>query len=280
MGRVKKVDSKEVGLDIGLVLLKFFLKTDHLHYGLFTDGLAGDIANLKQAQENYTELLAGHIEDGVKTILDVGCGSGQFARTLLDRGYAVDCVAPGRIVPKRVRELVGDESEIFSSRFQDLETDKRYDLILFSESFQYLPMNESVPGALALLNPGGCLMISDFFKTHAPGECLMGGGHSFPEWEQEQTRHAMDLVTSRDITAETASTMDIVNAFSNELLHPIWDLVFLLAADRYPKLTRFVRWKLRKKLAKMERKHFSGMRTGEQFAIHKKYMFYLFRKRA
>ena len=149
MARVKKVDSKEVGLDIGLVLLKFFLKTDHLHYGLFSDGLEGDIANLKQAQENYTELLAGHIEDGVKTILDVGCGSGKTARTLLDRGYTVDCVAPGRILPKRVRELLGDESEIFTCRFQDLETDKRYDLILFSESFQYLPMNESVPGALA-----------------------------------------------------------------------------------------------------------------------------------
>lgn len=279
MGRVKKVDSKEVGLDIGLVLLKFFLKTDHLHYGLFTDGLEGDIANLKQAQQNYTDLLFDHIDDDVSAILDVGCGSGKTARLLLDRGHQVDCVAPGKILPKRVRELVGGESEIFTCRFQDLETPKRYDLILFSESFQYMPMDEAVAGALKHLNPGGRLLIADFFKTQAPGECLLGGGHSFPHWEEEHPRHAMDLVRSRDITAETSPTIDIVHAFSEELLHPIWDLVFLLAADRYPRLTRFMRWKLRKKLAKMERKHFSGMRTGEQFAIHKKYMVYLFRKR-
>ena len=140
-------------------------------------------------------------------------------------------------------------------------------------------MDEAVGGALKLLNPGGHLMISDFFKTNAPGECLLGGGHSFAGWEKEQADHAMDLVTSRDITAETAPTMDIVHTFSNEVVHPVWDLVFMLAADRYPRLTRFVRWKLRKKLAKMERKHFTGRRTGEQFLIHKKYMFYLFKKR-
>jgi hypothetical protein len=36
MARQKKVDSKEVALEIELLIFKFFLKTEYLHYGMFT----------------------------------------------------------------------------------------------------------------------------------------------------------------------------------------------------------------------------------------------------
>ena len=55
--RIKKVDSKEVGLEIGLHVFKFFLGTEYLHYGYFVDGLEPAVANLKKAQENYAEMV-------------------------------------------------------------------------------------------------------------------------------------------------------------------------------------------------------------------------------
>ncbi|NJM94843.1 MAG: hypothetical protein HC842_09440 [Cytophagales bacterium] len=78
--RPRQVDSKEVGLELGLVLFKFFLKSEYLHYGYFSDGLPIDIQNLKTAQERYTDLLMSQIPATAKSILDVGCGSGKRRR--------------------------------------------------------------------------------------------------------------------------------------------------------------------------------------------------------
>ena len=52
-----KINSKEIGLDVGLLLFKNFLDTDYMHYGLFKDDLDAKIINLPKAQENYSELL-------------------------------------------------------------------------------------------------------------------------------------------------------------------------------------------------------------------------------
>ncbi|HSZ25604.1 MAG TPA: hypothetical protein VK766_07805, partial [Cytophagaceae bacterium] len=55
----RKVDSKEVGLEVGLILFKYFLNTEYLHYGYFSNGLATEVQNLAQAQINYAEFLKG-----------------------------------------------------------------------------------------------------------------------------------------------------------------------------------------------------------------------------
>jgi len=275
----KQFDSKEVGLEIGLVIFKYFLKSEYLHYGLFTDGLEGDIGNLAQAQVNYAEFLHSHVPDGIETILDVGCGSGKMAQTLIEHGYRVDCVSPSKLLAERARTLVGDDCEIFQCGFEDLQTEKRYDLVLFSESFQYIPVTTALDNALRFANPRGHLLVSDYFKTDAPGDCLLGGGHSFTEWERQLRDYPLEVVHEQDITEFTAPTVDVINSFSQELLHPVWKLAFALVDNKYPRVARFLRWKFRKKIAKLEKKHFTGGRTAEVFKQHKQYMFYLFRKR-
>lgn len=275
MGRKKTVDSKEVGLEIGLHIFKFFLKTEYLHYGYFSDGLEADISNLAEAQKRYAGHLKSNIPEGTKSILDVGCGSGRFAKELMDAGYQVDAVSPGKILTKRAKELLGDTSTIFQTKFQKLETEKKYDLILFSESFQYIPLDESVPKALSLLNTGGYIMICDFFKTDPEKKSKLGGGHDFNAFLEQLTKYPLEIIKEEDITKETSPTIDLVNQFSKEVLYPSYTLGFLLAEDRFPFLTKLVKWKYRKKLEKIEKKHFSGERSGENFKKYKKYMFYL-----
>ena len=89
--RDKRTISREIGLEIGAVCGKHFLKLEHLHYGYWTDDLELEIFNLHIAQENYVNFLISHIPEGAKTILDVGCGMGQISRKLLDKGYTMDC---------------------------------------------------------------------------------------------------------------------------------------------------------------------------------------------
>jgi SAM-dependent methyltransferase len=274
----RKVDSKEVGLEIGLIFFKHFLKTEYLHYGFFSNGLQTDISNLAKAQQNYADFLISNIPQGVKSILDVGCGSGKFASELIARGYKVDCVSPGTILTNHAKGILGDKARIFQSKFEDLKSENKYDMILFSESFQYIPMDRSFGNALNSLNPGGYIMICDFFKTDAPGHSPLGGGHSFKEFNDIVPTFPVKLIKEQDITQETAPTIDLVNSLSMEVLLPIYNLVFLLLEDRFPWVAKFIRWKYKKKLEKIQNKHFKGERNGKNFAKYKTYRFYLFQQ--
>jgi 2-polyprenyl-3-methyl-5-hydroxy-6-metoxy-1,4-benzoquinol methylase len=275
--RVKKIDSKEVGLEIGLIIFKFFLKTEYLHYGYFTKDLNNDIHDLPKAQEKYAELLISFIPEGVKTILDVGGGSGKFAQKLHESGYEVTMVSPSKVLNKYAENLLGEAVDVHTKKFQDLELDKKYDMVLFSESFQYIPMEESLSRAKQHLHPNGHVLISDFFKTDPEGKSLLGGGHKFHEWEEIIAKHPeYQLLKEQDITAETSVTIDIVKTFTESVIEPTWRLLFALGEDRFPKIMKLVKWKFKKKFAKMENKHFTGQRNGANFRKYKKYMVYLY----
>lgn len=272
-----KIDSREVGLELGLRIYKFFLKSEYLHYGYFKDGLDTDVANLKKAQDNYAELIFTNIPKGTKTILDVGCGSGKTAEQLVSKGYVVDCVSPGQILTAYAKNMLGDKVNFFQCKFEDLVTDKKYDLVLFSESFQYIPMDKSIPGALKLLNPGGYIIVSDFFHTDPEGRSKLGGGHDYQIWLQYKDSFPIKTLVEKDITAETSPTIDLVNQLNAEVIKPVWTSAWALGEDRFPFIIKIVRRLYRKKLQKLENKHFTGQRNGELFRKYKKYIFYLFR---
>jgi len=272
----RKIDSKEVGLEIGLLAFNFMFKSQHLHYGYFQDGLEADISNLKKAQENYANMLFSHIPDGTRTILDVGCGSGKIAQLLTIKGYQVDCVSPNQRLTNFAKKINGNKVQFFQCKFQDMKTDRKYDLILFSESFQYIPMDKSIPLALQMLNPGGFIMVSDFFKNDIENKSKLGGGHKYDDWLKFKESFPVKTIFEKDITAETSKTIDIVNQFNLEVLKPAWNSLWDLGADRFPLIIKIARRLYRKKIEKMEKKHFTGQRTGDNFRNYKKYMFYLF----
>jgi ubiquinone/menaquinone biosynthesis C-methylase UbiE len=273
MARGARADSKEVGLEIGLILLEFFLKTDYLHYGLFTPDIEVDITNLHEAQERYVDLLLSYIPAEVRSILDVGGGSGRIAERLLDSGYEVVMVSPSKMLNQHATQLLGDRAVVHTSRFEELALDSGFDLVLFSESFQYIPIEKAISQAKRHLNPQGHILICDFFRTDAEGKSLLGGGHELADWEAFlEGGHGLELIANQDITAETAPTMDLAQDLTTRVIQPIWELLFRLGDDRHSTVMRFLRWKFKKKLAKIENKHLTGQRTGANFLRYKKYI--------
>jgi len=277
----KKTVSREIGLEIGAICGKHFLKLEHLHYGYWTEDMEVDIFNLHIAQEKYVEFLISHIPEGTKTILDVGCGMGQISRKLLDKGYTMDCVSPSVYLAECARKLLDDDVAIFECFYEQLETDKRYDVVLFSESFQYIPPKDAVAKSLSILNPGGHMLICDIFQTEAEGRCALSGGHKLLQFQEVMAakEDSLELVTDIDITENTAPNIDIECGLFREVGLPVIDLVKKLMGSRHPWLTKLVLWKAKKKINRIHKKYLSGDRSGENFKKFKTYRLFLYKKK-
>ena len=121
----KNPNSQEIGLRIANIFGRYFLKTDHLHYGFWPEGLPVALENLPKAQDLYTEFLRARIPEGVRSILDVGCGTGHNAEVLLAAGYEVDCVSPSPYLSSVTRSKLLDRGTLFECIFEDLPAGKK-----------------------------------------------------------------------------------------------------------------------------------------------------------
>jgi SAM-dependent methyltransferase len=276
MGKKKAMDSREVGLVMGLAAGKYFFGSDDLHYGLWTDGLAVKPENIRKAQDQHSQLLLDTIPADVKTILDVGCGAGAMAKRLVDRGYTVTCVSPSGPLTAEARKKLGPDVPILEMPFESVETSAKYDMVMFSESYQYIKLERSIEQISNLLRPGGYLMICDFFRRTAEERGPIRGGHKIEVFREIISKYPLISLVDRDITKETARNYDLMNDFLNQVGVPVWELAFRYCTVNYPRTTAIARRLFRKKIEKLEKKYFQGHRTAETFTRYKTYRLLLF----
>jgi len=275
--RAPALKSPEFGLALGLVVGRFALGMEDLHYGYWTEDLPLTAQNLPRAQARYTEELIRDIPEGVKSILDVGCGAGNTARKLLDLGYEVVCLSPNAWLNDVAQQAVGDRARVYLSKFEDFELDRKFDLILFSESFLFMKADQALAKAEAMLNPGGYILISDIFKVPSDVKSPIGGGQDIRRYRALLEASRFELLRDTDITAEIAPTFDLLSRAYQEAIGPAYALILAKIEAANPFLMKLVRWKWRKKIQRYEEKHFSGKRDGAHFRRHKSYRRMLYR---
>ena len=273
-----KFNSKVIGLDAGLLIGKFFMDTEELHYGYWPNDKTATAQNFSEAQERHSQLIIDNIPKGVKKILDVGSGSGSLAKKIVGLGYQVDCVIPSEFLADKVQQKLDGSSKIHITKFEDLDISSNYDLILFSESFQYVHLIKSIDKILSILDKNGYLLICDVFHKNVSGISPMRGGHRLDLFENEIGKTDLVKKTDIDITLETAPTWDFLNQFLNEVAIPISDMSHSYMKYKYPKLIRFMKWKYRNRLEKIRKVWLSNELTGENFAKFKSYRLFLFKK--
>ena len=253
----KKIDTRAVGLDIGLEAIKFLTGKENLHYGIW-DGLDICAAHVGPAQEAYTDKLFELLPKGPLCILDIGGGAGETAKKLLALG----------------------QDTVYEMKFEEFETDKTYDLCLFSESFQYIPMEVSFPKVATLLKPNGHLIIADCFRTEAYYQpdrtSRVGGGHALTAYREALKTCAFHVLSEEDITTSVAPSVQV----EQDLFHVIG-----LGVDRFddelqskrPMARKMIHGVLGMILSKRRRANLydrltGNTRTAEQF---EKYNIYL-----
>ena len=113
MVKKEKIRSKDAGLELGLLIAQYFFDTEHLHYGIWPEGLDVKPINIKKAQEYHSQLILDSVPEGVKTILDVGGGSGGLAQNLIQKGWDVDCVSPSEYLADEIEIKLNGKGDVY-----------------------------------------------------------------------------------------------------------------------------------------------------------------------
>ncbi|MGQ0566190.1 MAG: class I SAM-dependent methyltransferase [Gemmobacter sp.] len=215
-----KIDTRAVGLDTGLALIRWLTGAESLHYGLWT-GLEVTAGNLRAAQDAYTDKLFALLPDRPLRILDIGGGAGETAKRLLARGHAVEIVVPSAYLAARCRANAPG-AVVHECVFEDYAGGGGFDLCLFSESFQYIPLDEGIPRALPLLRPGGQVLIADCFRSDAYGARdrhgpQPGGGHRLRVFRDRLRDWPVAVTHEEEITGAVAPSIDLEQGLFNVL---------------------------------------------------------------
>jgi len=196
------------------------LKLKSLHYG-FVRNAADKIETLEQlqlAQQRYTDTLIDWIPEGVKSVLDVGCGIGDVSVALSKRGYQVTAISPDKQHARYFRD-VNHGLKFFNQRFEDFKSDQPFDLILMCESHNYFDQVLGMEQSRKLLRPGGYLLVSGIFKTRQLTD--INSYLSFEEEYHAATRErGFALISRAEITANILPTLDFARRLFRKFVLP------------------------------------------------------------
>ena len=281
----RKIDTRAIGLDAGVGFIRWLTGAENLHYGFWTD-LEPVAGNTGKAQEAYTERLLGYLPEGRLSILDIGGGAGETARKLTDLGHGVDIVVPSRLLAERCRANAPD-ARIHETTFETFESDTAFDLCLFSESFQYIPLQVALDKALQLAAQGGHVLIADCFRSEdfEPGSetRIVGGGHPVAEFRAALEACDGAVLRQEDITEAVAPSIDIEQG----LFHVLGDAVTRVNAELSAKRP-VMRWLLagaarlafgHRRLHRIDRRLRGNERSSAIFVRNNRYLVTLIQKR-
>ncbi len=278
--------------ELGLLLAQQILGIEDLHYGYWDDGVEVTPANFVLAQQRYNELLLGLLPQPAaeRRVLDVGCGTGKLLAQMLERGYRAEGVSPApalsELVCKRLRAKGHVGEPLHRCRFEDLPAEshrRAYDAVIFSESYQYIPLERSSAQLATIVKPGGIAVICDVFRSSAdgdgaPGDGAFGGGHRLPALYRALAGAPFAIERDDDITPRMSPNLDLVNDVLMNRIKPAVKSIGGYLSGRYPLLFSLGGLFLRRGWERTRMKYLSGHRSREVFERYKVYRLIVLRR--
>lgn len=257
--------------------LRFYhevLGLDRLHYGLWEDDDPRDLDGVRVAQERYERFLIDRIAriapaDGEVRILDAGCGSGIMCARLHAEGYRVEGLSPDLYQQEVFEQRVPVPFHL--ARFQDFEPAASHDIILMSESCQYVPLDQVFPAAIRSLKPGGRLLVCDYFTLDDAAGPQAVSGHRLSAFRHAAEASGFVVRDEIDLTLRVLPTLDLAREFIERFILPSAMLLTEGMAQRRPLLFRLGRFLLRQEMDKAKLN--LDLLDSELFTRSKRYLF-------
>lgn len=277
MGR-RKPDTRALGLDVGLKFVHWLTGAENLHYGLW-DGLDVNAANLGAAQVAYTDKLFGLLPQRPCRILDIGGGAGETAKKLIALGHTVEIVVPSALLARRCRHNAPD-AVTHQMMFEEYRSERPFDVCLFSESYQYIPLDVGLRRCLEMLAPDGQIIVSDVFRTPAYSvenlRTKVGGGHREDDFRALLDVLPVQIDSEADITQATAPSVEVEQGLFNVLGSALSRIDEELVETK-PKTRWMIHFGLRRMLSERRRSRLNQRlnettRNREEFARYNRYL--------
>lgn len=124
---------------------------------------------------NYHSFLLKHLPNRCQTILDIGCGTGEFSRLLAKRAekvIAIDLSLNMIEVAKQRSRHYGNIDFQVADILQWKFPLEKLDAIASIATVHHLPLENLLPNLKAALKPGGKLVILDLLTHEKMGEMM------------------------------------------------------------------------------------------------------------
>jgi hypothetical protein len=170
----------------------------YLHYGLFEH----PDEKIGLAQERSTELLLARLPPPPARILEAGIGLATTLARLSGLGYDAEGITPDAKQIAVARARHGDAIRVHCAAFETFQAARRYDLLLFQESSQYIDSEALFAKAATLADD--VLVLDEFALRPVDGPGL----HALSDFLDAAARHGYEVVEHLDLSAQAAPTME------------------------------------------------------------------------
>lgn len=220
-----KFDKTKVRVQPVLKLYLDLSKTNYLHFGLWDEGAELNLANFQKAQENYVHLLLSLVPPGVKTILDVGCGVGGNALAFTSAGYNVKSLNPDPYQESLFKKNTDGRIPFYLTTLENFRPEEKFDMLLLSESVQYIKEENIFKKANELLMDNGYILTSDYYKNETARGAGNLPGHFLSEFLSEAKKQDFKIVKEVDITNSILPTLDYGSMVYRNYIKPVLDCI-------------------------------------------------------
>jgi SAM-dependent methyltransferase len=128
--------------------------------------------------DHYHNFLLRHLPPNCHDVLEIGCGTGGFARRLAERSERVLALDLSgemiRIARERSAQFPNIEFQLADINDRPLPVDT-FDCIATIATLHHIPIEETLLKMKAALRPGGVLLVLDLFEPARLSDSLVAG---------------------------------------------------------------------------------------------------------
>ena len=190
-------------------------ETDEERFTEQANSFGRAVDEYERARPSYPqEAVDWLVPDGVRTVLDLGAGTGKFTRSLVARGLEVIAVEPDDVMRAALAAALPPVRAIKGTAEAIPVPDASVDVITAAQSWHWVDESRALPEVARVLKPGGSLaLVWNLRDESVPwvkrlGE-IMGGSAAETAMQQEITIGAPFGRTERfDVGWSTVTDLD------------------------------------------------------------------------